>query len=307
MIRWLVSFAGMTVAVAVCLIACSSSSSSKPTSDAGPADSSTSSTETSTALDGGADAPTPTTTIAAARQGFLDAGTGPAITVNAVVTAIQGPAGDQVNWYVEDPAGGPYSGILVYCDPLAATTCPCKASCTNHVAAPPLNTLVSISGTISAYHGQLQLVPTAQTILHANASPPPTYAASATDLAEMGNSPYRGVYVKFSGTVKVDNVTPAALYDSQCSADGGMTLCSGCTPPTYAGFEVNGPGAGAFFVEETFFPFVNLESSPECLTQPDAGDVTVNETFPFMAGILDVDPYSGDQALAPVQPSDYGQ
>ena len=70
---------------------------------------------------------------------------------------------------------------------------------------------------------------------------------------------------------------------------------------------MNGPGANAFFVEETFFPFVNLQSSPECLTQPDAGDVTTGETFPFVAGILDVDPYAGEQAIAPVQPSDYGQ
>jgi len=182
------------------------------------------------------------------------------------------------------------------------------ASCANHVAAAPLNTLVSISGTITAYHGQLQLEPTAQTILQAGATPPPTYTATASDLAETGNSPYRGVYVKFPTTVTVDNVTPTALYDSKCSTDGGMPLCSGCEPPTYAGFEVNGPGASAFFVEETFFDFVNLESSPECLTAGDAGtNVTVGETFPLMAGILDVDPYAGDQAISPAQPSDYGQ
>jgi len=100
-------------------------------------------------------------TIAKARQAFVDAGTSSAITVNAIVTAVQGSAGDQVIWYVEDPAGGPYSGISVFCDPLAATTCPCMASCTPHVAAPALGTLVSITGTISAYHGQVQLEPTA--------------------------------------------------------------------------------------------------------------------------------------------------
>ena len=255
------------------------------------------------------DGPVPTTTIAAARQAFLDAGTAPSITVNAIVTAVQGPAGDQVNWYVEDPAGGPYSGIVVYCDPLAATTCPCKASCSPHVEAQPLNTLVSISGKITQYHGQLQLEPTAQTVLQTNATPPPVYTASASDLAETGNSPYRGVYVKFPSTVTVDNLTPAALYDSQCNPDGGagMPLCTGCSPPTYAGFEVNGPGASAFFVEETFFPVVPLENSPECVSQAGAVAVTNGETFPFMAGILDVDPYAGDQVLSPVQPSDYGQ
>jgi hypothetical protein len=247
-----------------------------------------------------------TTTIAQARQAFVDAGTASPITVNAIVTAVQGPSGDQVIWYVEDPVGGPYSGISVYCDPLAATTCPCEATCAQHVAAPPIGTLVSISGTISAYHGQLQLEPTAQTILQMNATPPPVYVASASDLMETGNSPYRGVYVKFPSTVTVDNVTPTALYDSECNTDGGMPLCSGCAPPTYAGFEVNGPGTGAFFVEETFFPFVPLASSPECLTQTGAVPVANGNTFPFMAGILDVDPFAGDQALSPVQPSDYG-
>jgi hypothetical protein len=248
-----------------------------------------------------------TTTIAQAREAFLDAGAAPSITVTAVVTAVQGPTGDQVIWYVEDPTGGPYSGIAVFCDPLAATTCPCKQSCTPHVAAAPIGTLVSITGKITAYHGALQLEPTAQTILQMNATPPPVHAAMASDLEETGNSPYRGVYVKFGSTVTVDNVTPAALYDSECNPDGGtgMPLCNdNCEPPTYAGFEVNGPGTGAFFVEETFFPFVTLASSPECLTGAVA--VTNGKTFPFMAGILDVDPYAGDQMLSPVQPSDYG-
>jgi predicted extracellular nuclease len=252
-------------------------------------------------------APTPTTTIAAARQAYTGTGTSASITVNAVVTAVQGPTGDQVIWYVEDPAGGAYSGISVFCDPLAATTCPCKASCTPHVEAPALNTLVSITGTISAYHGQLQLEPTAQTVLKTGSTPPPAYIASASDLAESATSPYQGVYVKFAGSATVDDLTPAALYDTECNptAGSGMPLCSGCAPPTYAGFEVNGPGSDAFFVEETFFPFVPLASSPECTSQPGAVAVTMAETFPFIAGILDVDPYAMKQVLSPVQPSDY--
>ena len=86
-----------------------------------------------------------------------------------------------------------------------------------------------------------------------------------------------------------------------------MPLCTGCTPPTYSGFEANGPGAGAFFVEETFFPFVPLASSPECVAEAGAAAVTNGQMFPFMAGILDVDPYAGEQALSPTRPADYGQ
>jgi hypothetical protein len=300
------------VASASLLGACSSSSSpSSPGGSDASASHDGAVTDSPSSGEGGGgntDGPAPTTTIAEARQAFLDGGSAPAITVNAVVTAVQGPSGDQVNWYVEDPAGGPYSGIIVFCDPLAAKGCPCLNTCTPHVAAQPVGTLVSISGKISAYDGQLQLEPTAQTVLQTNATPPPVYTATASDLAETANSPYRGVYVKFPTTVTVDNLTPAALYDTECNKDGGagMPLCTGCEPPTYAGFEVNGPGA-PFFVEETFFPVVTLASSPECLTQSGAVAVTNGETFPFMAGILDVDPYAGQQALSPVQPSDYGQ
>jgi hypothetical protein len=312
MLRSLIRLSCVVCSLSAALLAACSSKSS-PASPSGGSDAGTSqdgaTTDAPSSGDAATDGPAPTTTIALARQAFLDGGAAPSITVNAVVTAVQGAAGDQVNWYVEDPAGGPYSGIVVYCDPLAAKTCPCMSTCSPHVAAQPVGTLVSISGTISAYHGQLQLAPTAQTTLQMNATPPPVYTASASDLAETGDSPYRGVYVKFPSTVTVDNLTPAALYDSQCNTDGGagMPLCSGCSPPSYAGFEVNGPGASAFFVEETFFPFVPLQSSPECLTQAGAVTVTNGETFPSMAGILDVDPYAGDQVLSPVQPSDYGQ
>ena len=113
--------------------------------------------------------------------------------------------------------------------------------------------------------------------------------------------------MKFGATVTVDNLTPAALYDSTCNPTNTTPapLCSGCAPPTYAGFEVNGPGGSAFFVEETFFPFVPLQNSPECLTQAGAVDVTNGETFPFVAGILDIDPYAMKQVLSPVAPSDY--
>jgi hypothetical protein len=169
MVRSLIGLSSVACLLSAGILgACSSSSS--PSSPSGGSDASTThdtgtTTDAPAGGDAGTDGPAATTTIAQARQAFLDAGTAPSITVNAVVTAVQGPSGDQVNWYVEDPAGGPYSGIIVYCDPLAATTCPCMASCTPHVAAQPVGTMVSISGKISAYDGQLQLEPTAQTVL----------------------------------------------------------------------------------------------------------------------------------------------
>jgi hypothetical protein len=297
------------LALSVGLAACSSSSSGTTPKDAGGTHEEAGKADAGPTID--IDAETPSgMTIAKARQAYAKTGTAQTITVNAVVTGVQGTAtDDQVYWYVEDPQGGPYSGISVYCDPLAATTCPCMASCANHVAAPPIHTLVSISGTISAYHDQYQLEPSTQKILKMNETPPPVYTVSASDLAEGGNSPYRGVYVSFPGMVKVTDTEPAALYDSQCLPDGGtgMPLCTGypCSPPTYSGFEVNGPGADAFFVEEFFFGFVPLENSPDCFKVAGAVIVKDEQTFPHMAGILDYDGFAGKQYLAPVQPSDY--
>jgi len=296
------------------LAACSSSSAPS-TSDAGGSHEEAGTTDAPAKTDAAqainVDAETPSgMTIAKARQAYAATGTDQTITVNAIVTGVQGTmTNDQVYWYVEDPQGGPYSGISVYCDPMAATTCPCMASCANHVAAPPIHTLVSITGTLSAYHGAYQIEPTAQTILKMNETPPPVPVVTASDLAEGGNSPYRGVYVSFPGKVTVDDTEPAALYDTQCLPDGGtgMPLCTGypCSPPTYSGFEVNGPGADAFFVEEFFFGFVPLENSPDCFKVAGAVVVTKGETFPHMSGILEYDGFAGKQYLAPVQSSDY--
>jgi hypothetical protein len=54
-----------------------------------------------------------------------------------------------------------------------------------------------ITGSISSYHGLLQLEPTAQTILQVNAAAPPTYTASSGELAESATSAYQGVHANF--------------------------------------------------------------------------------------------------------------
>ena len=106
MVRSLIGLASVACVLSACVLgACSSKSSSSSPEDSGtPQDGSASDASSDAVTDG----PAATTTIAQARQAFLDGGSAPSITVNAVVTAVQGPTGDQVNWYVEDPAGGPY-------------------------------------------------------------------------------------------------------------------------------------------------------------------------------------------------------
>jgi hypothetical protein len=248
----------------------------------------------------GPDASGATTTIAAARMGNVTT----SITVAAVVTAVQGPSHDEVNYYIEDPAGGPYSGIVVYCDPME-TKCPAGPRAGN----PSVGDYVLITGAISAYEGQEQLEPTVYALIEPGHALPAPLTVQGSDVAAGGTSAqYRGVLVKLAETLTVTDLTPSALYDTQCdvgATDGGMPLCSGCTPPTYSGFQATDSANDVIYVEQYLFPGDPLQSSPECVSVPGQVAVTQGETFPFMEGILDYDGYAKAQFMAPRGPSDY--
>jgi len=275
-----------------------STSSSTSTSGAGTGGSSASSS-TSSSSGAGTGGTGATTTIAAARMGNVTT----SISVAAVVTAVQGPSGDEVNYYIEDPAGGPYSGIVVYCDPLE-TKCPAGPKAGN----PSVGDYVLITGAISAYKGQEQIAPTAYALISHSHTLPAAVAVQGTDVAAAGTSAqYRGVLVKLAETLTVTNLTPSALYNTTCgtAAPDGGPLCTGCSPPTYSGFQVADSASNVIYVEQYLFPGDPLQSSPECVTAAGQKAVTQGETFPFMEGILDYDGYASAQFLAPRGTSDY--
>jgi predicted extracellular nuclease len=224
------------------------------------------------------------------------------ISVEGVVTAVQGPSGDEVNYYIEDPAGGPYSGVGVYCDPVK-TSCPAGPRAGN----PVVGDYVLITGAISAYKGQSQLQPTAYKLISSGHALPTPVAVQGTDVAAGNTSAqYRGVLVKLSETLTVTNLTPMALYDTECNKDGGAVgQCTGCSPPTYSGFQATDSAMNVIYVEQYLFPGDVLQSSPECLSASGQVAVTSGETFTFMEGILDYDGYASAQFLAPRGPSDY--
>lgn len=294
------------VLLSLALGGCSSSSAAATGSDAGTAHDAAKGDVVTKATDSGAKGDSgSTTTIAAARAASVKT----AITVKAFVTALGGVPKDYPTWYIEDPAGGPSSGVSVYCDPLGTTPCT--------VPEPALNDLIEVTGALSTYKGQLQLVPTAMTVLQSNATPPPVAALTAADIAPSANSPYRGVFVKLTipSKLTVDSVTPAPLADTACGAvipadggtsDAGPPACTNkCLPPLYAGFQANVGAGSEVYIAAPFFNTDPLQSSPECLTQAGVVPVKVGMTFSAMSGILDVDPYSGMQTLSPVVPADY--
>lgn len=247
-----------------------------------------------------------TTTIAAAVAG----GVTTPITVVGVVTALAGVPNDYPIWYIEDPGGGPHSGVAVYCDPDLPA---CSGA--GMPRATPLHSEVVVTGSLSPYKGQMELIPTAQKLLQTSVTPPPIPTVTAADLSPSGNSQYRGVFVKVGVTkLTVDNVTPSALLDTECQTpgpngllpDGGLPTCSPpCQPPIYSGFEANDGAGDEIYVEAPFFNTDPLQSSPECLTQSGVVPVTVGMTFSSMQGILDIDPYGQVQYIAPDQASDY--
>ena len=164
-----------------------------------------------------------------------------------------------------------------------------------------------ITGAISAYQGQLQISPTAYELIQSGYTLPAPVTVQGTDVAAAGTSAqYRGVLVKLDETLTVTNLTPTALYDTQCNTDAGTVgQCTGCSPPTYSGFQVSDSASNVIYVEQYLFPGDPLQSSPECLTASGQVAVTMSETFPFMEGILDYDGYAKAQFMAPRTPSDY--
>jgi hypothetical protein len=313
------------LAASCCLVAlsfaaagCSSSSTAEKSTDAGAAHDAAkardakakdaaakdtgSSFDATPAGDAGA-----TTTIAAARQGNMLNKT---LTFEAVVTGLHGtPPSDLSQWYIEDPAGGPYSGVAVYCDPD-------KSACPT-IRAPALNSLVRITGQLSTYEGTLQFVPTAQTVLKTT-TPPPVATVTAADVLPTASSKYRGVVVTLTDKLTVDSVTPKALYDTECNtgttptdggadggkADAGPPMCTGCTPPTYSGFQAHDGSGNELYIEDFFFAYDTYQSSPECAHATGQIPVTVGMTFSAITGIIDYDGYASAQALYPLSNAD---
>ena len=241
-----------------------------------------------------------TTTIAAARMGNVTA----QITVNAVVTGLPGDPADTKEWYIQDPAGGPYSGVAIYCNKTAKTN-PCPMTIVN----PSLHDLVQVTGKLSTYKGKLELQPTAVMTMMSNATPPAAITVTAADLAASStNAGIRGALVKIAGAFTVDSTTPMVLYDTNCAGDAGVNgYCQGCKPPTYSGFQVNDGAGNEILVENRFYTTMHLQSSMECVSQPGEIAVANGKKFSMLSGIADVNQYapSPTLTLSPTADSDY--
>jgi hypothetical protein len=149
-------------------------------------------------------------------------------------------------------------------------------------------------------------VPSEQTVLKTT-TPPPVQTVTAADVLPDATSQYRGVVVQLADKLTVDDVTPKALYNTSCGAgttaadagDAGPQMCTGCSPPTYSGFQAHDGAGDEIYVEDFFFSYDTYQSSPECANASGQKPVTVGMTFSAVTGILEYDGYAASQALYP--------
>ena len=239
------------------------------------------------------------TTIAAARAASVRT----SITVTAIVTAVHGDS----EWYVQDQAGGKWSGIDVFCNKSAK-----KNPCPMSVTTPNPGDVLQITGVISPYKGKDELDPAAQTTMSTGGTLPAPMAVTTANAAEASTNPeLRGMLVTVTPSATpwtVDDVMPAALINTTAcptSTDGGCVMC---LPPQYSGFEVT-DGTTKIYVYNYFYGTSHLTSSPECLTSATTNvPVTTATQFTALGGILDVDPYAptaNTVVLAPATDSEY--
>jgi hypothetical protein len=237
----------------------------------------------------------PTTTIAAVRQAAYQAPT--PLTVLAVVIAVDRNSPDATLWYVQDPEGGPYSGVAVWCAPW--DNCPAT------VKAPKLHDYVLISGTITAS----AIHPTMQQVIPGGPPAPAPTTVSALDLASrLGSARTWGLWgskVRLPVVTTVDSLTPWMLANGDCMSPSGDNLCKGpICAPSYYGFEVIDGAGNKIIIGNDFQDVTGLVSSPECKASVGQTQVITGGTFDFIEGILDQGT-AAEQVLMPTSPDDF--
>ncbi|MBI5481738.1 MAG: hypothetical protein HY906_22975 [Deltaproteobacteria bacterium] len=231
-------------------------------------------------------------TIKAAREANL-AAFAPVTIETAVVTG--------VNWssttakaYIQDAAGGPKSGIMLYCKYASGGTCPMGDA----MKALKMGQKVKVVGTWDVYNGQEEIKPTAVTVLDSNEGALPPYAeiSAAQAVETLTQSDYEGCLVKISGVsattpLTVTSMTPAGFVNDNYNSTGAC-----CCGPPYSAFEVSDSSGNKIAVTTNFYRNIDLGTDGTCIMIFDGGVpadklVVVGDKFNMLAGILDMDPY----------------
>jgi hypothetical protein len=230
-------------------------------------------------------------TIKAAREAGL-AAFAPVTIDTAVVTGVNW-SGTTAKAYIQDAAGGPKSGVMLYCKYSGTgTLCPMG----DQIKALKMGQKVKVVGTWDVYNSQEEIKPTAITVLDSTEGALPPYAEipAAQAIMTLTSSDYEGCLVKISGVsastpLTVTSMTPAGFQNTNYSTD-----CS--KGPPYSAFEVSDGSGNKIAVTTNYYRNIDLNTDANCVGRDDAGVpydnvVVVNDTFNMLAGVLDMDPY----------------
>jgi hypothetical protein len=183
--------------------------------------------------------------------------------------------------YVQDQGGGMYSGIDVFCN-YGGTTPNCTMT-QSQIDGLAVGAVVSVTGSFLTYTptspsgAPSQLEIDAPTITDSGTTMPPTaLSVTASDLAKTqftsSSDPYKGAYVKVSGSFTVSSVTPTE-FKSTCNT----------STTTYGGFEAS-DGTSTLAVGLNFYQSVTY-CLPGCTTCSNT--VTKSQAFGEIAGIVE--------------------
>ena len=213
------------------------------------------------------------------------------VTVNTAV--VTGLTGNYKNLYIQDLAGGPRSGIALYCNfDASSNKCPIPES-TMKTFKPGQK--VKVVGTWDIYKDKEEIKPTAITVLDAASTTLPPFAQlTAAQAAEtLTQSDYEGCLVEISG---VSSTTPLTVTSTTPAAFRNDSFTTDCLHgPSYSAFEV-WDNTSTIAVTTTFYRSIDLATEAMCIMIFDGGPgdrlVVVGDKFNKLAGILDKDLYN---------------
>jgi hypothetical protein len=234
------------------------------------------------------DAPPATGTIAQMNMAPPAAGTalsfGPVVVVAARLTTVGGAA-RYAEVYVQDPGGGMYSGLHVFCDTMPRSSPACSTAMHDLIGGLQPGQVVSVSGVYATFNGEPELEQPMVTDSGTTMAPVAVSvtAAALADSQQTLSPSLASAYVHLAGPIHVSNVT-ASKFASTTGCSGGMTA--------YLGFDAT---AGSTTLAIGLgFPASVTYCLPGCTGATCAAPqlVTTGETFSSLAGIVSLSPAS---------------
>lgn len=254
---------------------------------------------------GGSDA-AQTTTVAAIRMNQPT--NGMAVTIKAAVVVAHVSSKKSGSIWIQDAGGGPYSGIHVFCN-YGGSSPDCTMT-QAQIDALSVGTVVDVTGSFNSFllstapsGAQPQLEIEKPTITPTGATMTPMATEVTADivakaqLASDGAAPYKGNYVKVTGSFPVSSKT-ATEFASTCQ-DKSMPPMMGTT---YSGFEVSG-GGQTLAIGLNYYNTLTycLPCSGVAMPYPCSNAVTT-QTFTSVTGVVEPNYNSNGMVYLEISP-----